>query len=140
MYSIIIGVELCPYMRIYLSWKIQCCVCTHTHTYKHTTWTCTNVSLIYYSQKNGMKYFHIIYIVYRNTSIYMAFKVIILHGYTIFHYPQSSPCSPMFFFLLSTFFPSFPMFSFFHLEKASSVALLKLLYPCTNMPFSSCRK
>jgi hypothetical protein len=107
MYSIIIWVELCPYMQKYLSWKIQCCVCTHTHTYKHTTWTCTNVSLVYYSQNNGMKYFHVIYIVYRNTSISMAFKVIILHGYTIFHYPQSSPC------LLCFFFPPFNLLSFF---------------------------
>ncbi len=36
---------------------------THTHTYKHTPQTCTNVSLVYYSKNNVMKYFHIIYIV-----------------------------------------------------------------------------
>jgi hypothetical protein len=59
---------------------------THTHTYKHTAQTCTNVSLVYYSQNNVMKYFHIIYSVQRNTSISMAFKVLILHGYPIFHY------------------------------------------------------
>ncbi len=36
---------------------------THTHTYKHTPQTYTNVSIVYYSQNNVMKYFHITYIV-----------------------------------------------------------------------------
>jgi hypothetical protein len=64
MYSIVIWVELCPYMQIYLSWRdIMLCwhtqIHTHTHTYKHTTSTCTNICLVYYSQHNVMKYLYI---------------------------------------------------------------------------------
>ncbi len=63
----------------------------------------------------------------------MAFKVLILHRYTIFYYSLSSPCSSMSSLFLLPCFLLPPL-------KNHSIAFLKLLYPYINMPFSSFKK
>jgi hypothetical protein len=58
---------------------------THTHTYKHATQTCTNVSLVYYSQNNVMKYFHIIYCVEKHINFhgFQSFNIAWLHYFPL---------------------------------------------------------
>ncbi len=94
-------------------------LCLHTHTYKHTTRTCTNVSLVYYSQNNVMN----IFILY----IYCVEKYINFHGLQssniawIHYFPLPlifSLLSYLFVFLLFTLFPSSTRFSSSTFKKA----------------------
>jgi len=123
MYSIVIRWNFAHTCK-YIYFERYNVVLAHTNSHTHTTRTCTNISLVYYSQNNVMKFF-ILYILCRKTHQ--------------FPWPSNSNIAWLHYFPLP---PIFSLLSYFFLFFTFQPSLLLpcFLLPPLKYPFHSLPK